>query len=351
VNRPLAARDERPLDLLALGDPCVDLVYRSERLPAWDDKARGAMLGLFGGGTEANAACNAARLGWRCALFGRTGDDPHADFLCSDLARHGVQLQHLARVARGSSSVALVALSAAGERSVVWLPPGGGDAAPPDRGAERRAALARSRWAYTMPYAADALVRLARETTAAGTRLAIDVEREGARAVPGGLAALLQHADLVFLNQGGFAAATGGQSPNADTLQALCRGGRARTVVVTLGADGALAADRDEGVARALAFPAEVVDTTGAGDTFNASFLVARDRGAPLVTALQQASRAAARTVAAFGARGALASFQAANAGPLWQARAGGAKRPPPSPEGSESLRERPFGDSGVSTC
>ena len=306
----------RPLDLLALGDPCVDLVYLAPRLPGWDDKTRGTMLGLFGGGTEANAACNAARLGWRCALFGRTGDDLHADFIHRDLAQHGVQLQHLARQARGSSSVAVVAVSAQGERSVVWLPPADDeDAPPPDRGAERRDALARSRWAYTMPYDAEALATLARETEAAGTLLAIDIEREGTRAVAGGLGPLLQQADLVFLNQGGFEAATG-LAPDGDTLQALCRGGRARTIVVTLGAEGALAADRDQGTAQAAACPAEVVDTTGAGDTFNATFLVARDRGEPLAAALQQACRAAARTVSVFGARGALATFTAADAGP-----------------------------------
>ena len=305
----------RPLDLLALGDPCVDLVYRTQRLPGWDDKARGTMLGLFGGGTEANAACNAARLGWRCALFGRTGQDLHARFIRDELALHGVQLQHLAS-APGSSSMAVVAVSAHGERSVTWLPPADDEGAPsPDRGAERRQALARSRWAYTMPYAADALATLARETAAAGTRLAIDVEREGARAAAGGLPGLLQQADLVFLNQGGFEAATG-LAPDGDTLQALCRGGRARSIVVTLGADGALAADRDEGVARAAAAATEVVDTTGAGDTFNASFLVARDRGAPLAAALRQACRMAARTVAVFGARGALAAFPATDAWP-----------------------------------
>jgi sugar/nucleoside kinase (ribokinase family) len=309
-------RADRPLDLLALGDPCVDLVYLAPRLPGWDDKARGTLLGLFGGGTEANAACNAARLGWRCALFGHTGDDLHADFIHRDLAQHGMQLQHLVRQARGSSAVALVGVSPQGERSVMWLPPGiDEDAPPPDRGAERRDALARSRWAYTMPYRAGALATLARETETAGTRLAIDVEREGARAVAGGLAPLLQQADLVFLNQGGFEAATG-LAPDGQTLQALCRGGRARTIVVTLGAEGALAADRDEGAAQAAACPAEVVDTTGAGDTFNATFLVARDRGAPLAAALRQACRAAARTVAVFGARGALATFSAADAGP-----------------------------------
>ena len=80
-----------------------------------------------------------------------------------------------------------------------------------------------------------------------------------------------------------------------------------------------VAADRGEGSADAAATAGAVVDTTGAGDTFNATFLVAHDRGAPLHLAqhlaLQQACRAPTRTAAAFGTRGALAGFLPADAG------------------------------------
>ncbi|HSW04073.1 carbohydrate kinase family protein [Aquabacterium sp.] len=305
----------RACDLLAIGDPCADLVFRTERLPAWDDKARGEALGLFGGGTEANAACVAARLGWRSALFGQTGDDLHADFIRRDLAGHGVMLQHLRRCAGSASSLAIVAVSPQGERSVVWLPPGG--ALPADAAATRPlldAALADSRWAYTMPYAAEPLADLAVRTARSGTRLAIDLEREGVLSLDSRLPTLLLHCDIAFLNRSGFEAATG-TAPDAASLKALCRMARAHTVVVTLGADGAMAADRDEGFATQAACPAAVVDATGAGDTFNASFLVARDRGALLGSALAQACRAASRSVAVWGARGALATFQPADAG------------------------------------
>ncbi len=316
MSRPLdLLAYERPLDLLALGDPCLDLVYAADRLPGWDDKVRGESIGQFGGGTEANAACTAARLGWRSALWGRVGDDPQAESIRRELAGHGVQLDHLRSVPGTASSTALVALSPQGERSVVWLPPtDGADDVPPDPDA----ALARSRWAYTMPYAGAALVDWSARSARCGTRLAIDVEREGALRLNLDLAALMNCCDLLFLNRSGFETVAGTPPEGAalQRLQALCRASRARTVVVTLGAQGAIAADRDEGLGQQPAEPVPVLDVTGAGDCFNATFLVARDRGARLGLALAQAGRSAALCVSARGARGALQRLQRQDAGP-----------------------------------
>lgn len=305
----------RPLDLLAIGDPCLDLVFEADRLPGWDDKIRGEPLGQFGGGTEANAACTAARLGWRSALWGRVGDDAQADAIRDDLAIHGVRLDHLRRVPGTASSTALVALSPQGERSVVWLPPGE-DAA--DEAPDPDAALASAGWAYTMPYAGAALVDWGLRSARCGTRLAIDVEREGALRMNLDLAALMNFCDLLFLNRSGFEALAGTPPEGAalQRLQALCRTSRARTVVVTLGAQGAMAADRDEGLSQQPAEPVPVLDVTGAGDSFNATFLVARDRGARLGLALAQACRSAALCVATRGARGALHRLQPQDAGP-----------------------------------
>jgi len=323
--------NDKRYDLLALGDPCVDIVLRAERLPLWDDKCVGESLGLFGGGTEANVACAAAGLGWRSALFGRIGDDLHGDFILRDLQRHGVHTGLLQRAPGVRSSMAIVAVSTQGERSVIWLPPGdaaGSRADQPDgaqhdarhearqdtrhdtrhdaRDTERLDALAASRWVYTMPYAASALPLLAAQAAANGTRIAIDVEREGARR-SAGIAALLADCDVAFFNRGGFEAAAG-QPPSTALLHTLCRSARARSVVVTLGADGAMAADRDDGVAHVPAAPVpRVVDATGAGDCFNATWLVARDVGLPLAAALAQAARAAAQVVSRLGARSGLA--------------------------------------------
>ncbi len=73
-------------------------------------------------------------------------------------------------------------------------------------------------------------------------------------------------------------------------------------VVVTLGEEGALWTDGAD-VVRVAAEPADVVDTTGAGDAFAAGLLAARLRGDGPEQALSAGCALAARAVASTGAR------------------------------------------------
>jgi sugar/nucleoside kinase (ribokinase family) len=75
------------------------------------------------------------------------------------------------------------------------------------------------------------------------------------------------------------------------------------TVVVTLGAAGALAARDGRVVARAPSRPARAVDTTGAGDAFTGGLLAARLSGADLPAALAAGCAAGAAAVAVVGGR------------------------------------------------
>nr|WP_108871806.1 carbohydrate kinase [Tessaracoccus timonensis] len=60
-----------------------------------------------------------------------------------------------------------------------------------------------------------------------------------------------------------------------DVAQRYCRDYSVEFVIVTLGSDGAVAVGRDGELARVPGRRVEVVDTVGAGDTFNAGFLQA----------------------------------------------------------------------------
>lgn len=285
----------RRWDLLAFGDPCADIVVGVDQAPQFGAKLLGRPLGVFSGGTTANAACALARLGGRAALYGRVGGDAHGAVLRESLQAFGVDTEHLRSEPDGPSASVIALVPPSGERAIVYMPM----APRPLQEDELAVAMRQARLFYAMPYDLDEFAAAARVARRCGTLVAIDIEpavAPDARA----LHARLAHADIVFFNEAGFSAGTG-EEPNARSLAAVLERGP-RTVVVTRGAAGAVASEGGC-FARSRAWASEVVDTTGAGDTFNAAFLFAMLQARPLADRLHFACAAASRTVAAVGAR------------------------------------------------
>ncbi|HMC15326.1 MAG TPA: carbohydrate kinase family protein [Albitalea sp.] len=293
----------KTIDLLCLGNPCADIVIGAERVPQWDDKCQGVPLGTFAGGAEANVACAASRLGWRTAAFGEVGDDANGQFLTDGFTAFGVSTRWLRRRRQSASAMTVAMVSPQGERSIVWVPMPA-HPRPPDSLPQ---ALQQSRIVYTMPYDADELACVYQAAQTAQAEVAIDVEREAGRH-HGLLERLLTLCDIAFMNETGFTAAMG-RPPTVEALAPLLAAGRAHTIAVTLGSRGAIAIDR-QGTACAPAHPVQMVDATGAGDCFNAAFLVARGSAMGLQQCLRFACAAASRAVSAVGARSALPNLE-----------------------------------------
>lgn len=281
--------------LLAIGNPCADVVVRTEVLPARGSKVLGRVVGTFAGGTEANVACAVARLGGASCVLGRVGTDAHGALLRSAFEEEGVATDHLASEPGAHSATATVLLDAAGEKTLVYAPM---PSAPLDI-VQLETALRASRVAYLMPYVLSELLAVRRLANKHGAQVGIDLE---AALVPDreALRSRVELADIVLMNEEGFRRGTG-HPPSAFALADVLRMGP-KVVVVTLGAGGAVAINAD-GFAHQAAFPATVVDTTGAGDAFNAAFLLAWLEGRPLADALRFACAAASCAVAAIGAR------------------------------------------------
>ncbi|MCA1325596.1 carbohydrate kinase family protein [Herbaspirillum sp. alder98] len=292
----------REFDLLAFGDPVADIMLRADALPPVGGKTLGQSLGIWPGGTTANVACAAARLGLRSALFGRTGDDAYASLLRASLLGHAVDTRWLSSMAQTPSASAIAVLAPTGEKSIIYMPM---PAAPVEAHGLAQA-LAQTRMMYAMPYDFDQFAGLCHQARQAGVRIAIDLEAAVAPD-PGQMRRRAALADIVFFNEAGFLAGTG-QPPTPDAMREVLALGPGE-VVVTLGAEGAVAINHG-GHARHVAFPATVRDTTGAGDSFNAAYLCARLAGQALPEALRFACAAASCTVAALGARGGLPDQQ-----------------------------------------
>ena len=120
------------------------------------------------------------------------------------------------------------------------------------------------------------------------------------------LAVDLGAVDYLFVNEHEAAALTGATRPE-EALDSLARRWPRMQIMMTLGADGSVWR-QGERTCAVDAVRSEVVDTTGAGDTFAGFFLGSVLRGLPVERALETASRAASLAI---GRKGAAASIPA----------------------------------------
>ena len=295
-NSLMSSTDKtRRWDILSFGDPVADLVFGVQLPPLQGEKVLGYPLGTWPGGTTSNLACAASRIGLKVAVYGRLGDDEYATILQSSFADFGVNTEYLDTSKHSHSALAITMLSASGEKSIIFVPK---EAHVLDE-TRLREAIRQTRILYAMPYNLAELETLSRIAREEGTLVAIDIE---AAVAPDSVAMLerISCADIVFFNESGFVAGTG-KKPHQESMAKLLAAGP-QLVVVTLGADGVIAVSKNS-FAKQSAFKADVVDTTGAGDTFNAAFLTAYIEKQTLQDALHFSCAAASKTVSTLGAR------------------------------------------------
>lgn len=272
------------LDLLVLGDANPDLVLTGDVEPAFGqaeklvDEAH-----LVVGGSGAITACGAARLGLRTAFVGALGDDVLGRFMLGALAEAGVDVSGCVVDHERPTGISVV-LSRPEDRATLTAP---GTVAAlrselVDRDLLRRARHVHVSSYFLQPDLAGDLPGLFEEAAAAGATTSIDPNYDPGERWDGGLLETLSRTDL-FLPNSLEARAIGGSEDVDIAAQVL--GERARIVAVKFGQGGGLAISGDE-VVRSEAIPTEVVDTTGAGDSFDAGFIAGMLAGWPLARCL-----------------------------------------------------------------
>jgi ribokinase len=276
--------------ILVFGSINVDLVVPVDALPRPGETVIGGDYALLPGGKGANQALAARRAGAEVALAGAVGADPFAATALHPLRRAGVDLAAV-RVADRPTGFAAIMVGAEGE-NLIALAPGANLAA---RAAEIPQEL----------FGPATLLVVQLEVPPAETAAAIGRARAAGGRVLLNLApalpldpALFAEIDLVVANSG-EAAALGAES--AAVARRLRQG-----LVVTSGADGAVAWLADGSRVTVLALPVAPVDTTGAGDTFVGVLAAALDEGRPLARALRRATAAAGLSCLGRGAQAAM---------------------------------------------
>lgn len=288
-----------PGALVVVGSVNADLYVEIERLPARGETLAGANAAMRPGGKGANQAAAAARLGQETWLAAQLGTDAFATPLRAALGEAGVKLD-LVTAVEGESGQAFILLQRGGENSIIvvggangrW---GGVGAAVRDRIAGAGALLLQREVPEEVNLAAAAAAH------AGGVPVVLDAGGVDAPIAP----ALMRLVTVLSPNETELARLTG--LPTSDDAQVLAaarrlQAGGVATVLVKLGARGALLVPPAGEPLRQRAFPVEVVDSTGAGDCFTAAYAVAMLEGQASAARLTFACAAAALCVQQRGA-------------------------------------------------
>lgn len=283
--------------ILLTGTATFDIINTVERYPSEDAKVRATASRMASGGNAANAASVLASLGQRAHLCAVLADDAQAERLRAALQRAGVDLRYCPQ-RHGATPTSYITLSAAsGSRTIVHyrdlpeLNPSDFTCLP----------LEEFDWLHFEGRNVEATaeqIRLARRRLQ-DQPISVEIEKDRP-----GIARLFGQADVLLLSRG-YALSQGFGS--AEALLTALRPRAPRAILVCAwGEEGAWALAPGEGQCRdCIHAPASeggpVVDTLGAGDTFNAGIIDALCGGAMLEEALVQANRLAGLKVRRVG--------------------------------------------------
>ena len=265
-----------------VGSVNLDLVASGAPLPHAGETVTGARFAQHPGGKGANQALAARRLGAEVHMVGCVGDDALAEPALALLRRDGVDVSNVMSELGTATGVALIAVSPEGENQITVASGANTRVGPSDVAGLPKCDVILSQLEVPVT-AVEAATRRAAET---GALMAINL----APAI-GVSPQLLKDADLLIVNE--IEAEFYGVALHE-------RGG---LVALTLGGEGAALYKMGQEIARVPAYDVEVVDTTGAGDTFCGALAVALAEGQPPETALRFASAAAALAVTRPGAQ------------------------------------------------
>jgi ribokinase len=292
--------------ITVVGSLNADLMVAVRRLPAPGETVTGHGFVVLPGGKGANQAFAAGKLAGGqlpVRMVGQVGGDAYGGWLRQNLAGAGVDVRQVTEDRASPTGLAMIAVDAGGQNQIVVVPGANGTLVPgvltAGHAAVAEAAVVLLQLEIPLPTVQTA-ARIAREGGAV-----VILDPAPARAVAD---VLLRSVDYLTPNESELAVLTGGApQPSLRRGEAVTRARQliargVRKVLVKMGRQGALLVT-ESAEQLCPAFPVEAVDTTAAGDAFNAGLAFALARGAPEAEAIRFAAATGAVAVTRPGAQ------------------------------------------------
>jgi len=285
--------------ILVIGSLNLDIVAKTNHVPVTGETVIAGYGGHFRGGKGANQACAIAKLGGNVTMLGAIGTDEAGDLMLSGLAGDGVNVSRIKRVDFEPSGQAWIIINDSGDNSIVVLP-----------GANYCVDTAYIDSVRDVIEDADIIVmqlEIPVETVCYAAKLAKEL---GKIVVLDPAPALKDLPDSLFINSDYI-------KPNESELELLTRcpaddhaGGALRllergvaNIVVSLGSNGVYCHATGHEPFHRPAHVVDVVDSTAAGDSFLAAFVLGLAKGDTLEDSIDFAQRVASITVTRPGAQ------------------------------------------------
>ena len=275
------------LDIRIIGNLNCDMLGRVTHMPEADEEVALETLENFLGGSGANLAVVAARLGMRVALFSAVGDDKQGVSLVKMLDEQGVSSEHVKRVPGKRSGMVFGVVEPDGERRLFSYRGANSELKAEDITDEE---LSTAKRIHLSSPAYDLALDVLKRARALG--LATSMDPGSALINAQNIGELLPMSDILFVNEVEFKKLSQGVNylERAEDLHSK-------------GADWILLKHQEQGSAlfrpgqpplTQNAFDIQAVDTTGSGDAFDAAFLYAVMQDYEMGEALRVANAAGA---------------------------------------------------------
>jgi len=296
---------QRDIQVTIVGSSNVDITALMVRLPGPGETVLADSYQLSPGGKGANQSLAAQLAGAATEFIGAVGKDSHSEVALGQLDEAGVKLDRVARSSQ-PTGVAIIQVDSGAENSIAVV--SGANSTVTDQAVKAAGAI-------------DGILVLQGEIPASGIKAAMDAATDR---IVLNLAPVIEldrdyllKANPLVVNEHEAEAVLQQLNPHParriegdyERLAAMLVDEGIASVVITLGANGCLVADKfpaENGGAQVRPLPAvkvKAVDTTGAGDAFTGALAARLANGEDLVQAAEFAGKFAALTVQAHGAQ------------------------------------------------
>lgn len=286
--------------LVVLGSVNADHILQVDAFPRPGETVTGHGYRVVPGGKGANQAVAAVRLGARTAFIACVGDDDFGRRMAKAFKTEGMETNGMIFVEGMPTGVAIIYVAKSGENSIGISAEANACLTPerltPHLGTIRNG----SALLMQLESPLETVMLAAREARKSGVPVVLNPAP--ARHLPDDL---LGDLTMITPNETEAEALTGitvTDAASAAKAAARLHGKGVKTVIITMGAQGAYVSDNGQG-AIVPGFTATPVDTTAAGDTFNGALMAALQEEKPLRDAVAFAHAAAALSVTRLGAQ------------------------------------------------